>query len=122
MKRLFILVAALIVTLALVGFAVLKTEIRDTAPIQFQGTVKYNSGASAPVNTVVKAYVGGALKGQVTLSQAGYYELTGDPVNFTTGTYTLEADDQIGMIGDEQRYKVQGTERTVCNITLNIAY
>jgi hypothetical protein len=121
MKRLIILFAALIAAVAFAGYT-FHTETLMPPPIQFKGSVTYHNGSPAPIGTKVEAYLNGVNKGQAILSQAGFYELTGNPVNFPTGTYTLQADDLVGMLGTEDCYKVQYTEQTLCNIVLRTAY
>ena len=120
MKRSLVFAAGLIALFLLVGFT-LKSETEDL-PIQFQGTVKYPNGSSAPVGTTVQAYLGSVKKGEVTVTIAGYYELTGNPVNFTTGTYQLVGNDNSSASGDENCYRVQDTDGTVCNIVLDTVY
>ncbi|NUO83024.1 hypothetical protein HUU05_23380 [candidate division KSB1 bacterium] len=122
MKRLCAFIVVLIAVLGLFGFAWLRPAPED-APIQFKGFVTYHNGNPAPAGTIVEAYLGGVPKGQTTLQLSnGYYELTGTEGAFTTGTYTLQADDGVGMLGENQCYKVQGTTETVCNIELRTAY
>lgn len=122
MKRFIAFAAIFIVMLGLFGFAWFKPAAKD-APIQFKGYVTYHNGNPAPNGTLVEAYLGGVKKGETTLQASnGYYELTGTETVFTTGTYTLKADDKVGILGENQCYKVQGTTEIVCNIELKTAY
>lgn len=122
MKRFIAFATIFIIMLGLLGFAWVMPTAKD-APIQFKGYVTYHNGNPAPTYTVVEAYLNGVKKGEATLQLSnGYYELTGTEGVFTTGTYTLKADDKVGMLGESQCYKVQGTTETVCNIELRTAY
>jgi hypothetical protein len=121
MKRLPLFLFLFLAIAALTGFTSSRLGPKDSA-VQFQGTVKYTNGNDAPVGTIVKVYLGSTLKANVQLYEPGYYELPGDPLHYPTGTYTLRADDQIGMLGDKDCYKAQYSEGTACNIVLNTAY
>ena len=123
MKRLFTLIAATALLLAAFNITASHSEAASSAPVQFQGFVTYGSGNPAPVNTVVKAYLGSELVGQTTISVTnGFYQITGNHNDFPTGNYKLNAHDLVGAIGNEYCFKVYETENQECDIVFTIHY
>ncbi len=117
MKRLVLLLAALMALLVLVGFMTPSTSER-----QFDGIAKYTNGSPAPEGTRLRVYLGGSLKDEIVLTGSnGYYEIWGVDTNYPAGTYRLEADDLTHAMGDENVYHSQeGT--TTRDITLDTQY
>ncbi len=122
MKRFLILSAVFFAFVALVATA-FDSNARPADINQFVGIAKYTNGNPAPYGTVVKAYLGGTLKGQTTIiRQDGRYQIQGDDDDFPTGSYTLTADDQVGMIGDEQNVSHTIHVTTERDVVLDTAY
>lgn len=122
MKRIFGFFA-IIIAFALLGFANRGNDPHPISNVQFEGTAKYTNGDPAPAGTIVKAFLNGVEKGRKTiLGTDGHYEIRGDDENFPTGSYRLEADDQIGMFGEVNN--VSHTQATITeqDIVLNNAY
>ena len=121
MKRANVLLAVALTLLALLGVSVLQSEAISAAPVQFEGFVRYVNGSPAPYGTKVETYLGGVLKGSVTITRTdGFYQITGEHADFPTGTYHLGANDQVSASGDENCFKY--VEYQACNITLDVNY
>lgn len=122
MKRFMIFFA---VALALVALTVAAFEstARPADNNQFVGIAKYANGNPAPIGIVVKAYLGGALKGQTTIIRSdGRYQIQGDDDNFPTGSYDLYADDGAGMLGWENNVSHTIHVTTERDVVLDTAY
>lgn len=122
MKRIFSFFA-IIIAFALLGFANRGNDPHPISNVQFEGTVKYTNGNPAPFGTIVKVFLNGSLRGQKTLDGTdGHYAIRGNDENFPTGSYRLEADDQIGTFGEVNN--VSHTQATITeqDIVLNNAY
>ncbi len=103
------------------GFSLLKPEARaDVAPTQFSGDLTFYTGDPAPVGTIVKFYLDGTLKGQVTTIANGFYAITDYDPNYPTGTYLIRAESG-GFYGAEYFYHTQGTTTENCDIVLRWA-
>lgn len=122
MKRIFPFVA-LTLLIVLMAFAAFHSSAStEEMKVQFYGIAKYANGNPAPINTTVRASLSGVVKGTATVQGSnGAYSIVGFDSNFPSGNYVLDADDHIGMIGDENVYHAVHTD-TEQDIVLNIAY
>lgn len=122
MKRFIILLVSVFALVALAATA-FESKARPADINQFVGTAKYSNGNPAPQGTKVKAFLGGVEKGQTTIIRSdGHYQIQGDDNDFPTGNYTLTADDQVGMLGDEQNVSHTIHVTTGKDIVLDTAY
>lgn len=123
MKRLFTFIAATALLLAAFKITTSHSEAAPSAPVQFQGFVTYGNGNPAPIDTEVKVYLGGTLKGETSITREdGFYQITGNHSDFPTGTYKLNAHDLVGAIGNEFCFKVYETENQECDVVFTIHY
>ncbi len=122
MKRFLILFTAALAVVALI-VSVFESEAQPLNNNQFVGTAKYTNGNPAPQGTIVKAFLGGVEKGRATvMGSNGYYQIQGDDNDFPTGSYMLTADDQVGMIDDEQNVSHTIHTATERDVVLDTAY
>lgn len=98
MKR-FLAVLALLLAVVALATSAFESKARPVDNNQFVGIAKYADGDPVLPGTLVIAYRDGEEVGRTTIwGTNGYYQIRGDDNEFPTDSYTLYADDGVGML------------------------
>lgn len=98
MKR-FLAVLALLLAVVALATSAFESKARPVDNNQFMGIAKYADDDPVLPGTIVRAYLGSEEKGWTKIwGTNGYYQIRGDDSEFPTGSYTLYADDGVGML------------------------
>ena len=107
--------ASIVLSIFLVLSGTVSAEDYPTIPNRFSGDVSLND-TPAPVGTVIDAYIGGDLRGNVTVETVGKYFWLGvegsSPDNGSTITFTVG-----GVDADQTEIWIEGSEPRPLDLT-----